>query len=357
MKNKLFTLLNFTALLFFNSAFAQTAITITKSDMPAAGDTLRFSAALPSQSIDLTQTGANYTWDFSQLQPITQKIDTFFAISALPTSYKIIFAGASFATHTNVPDSLGPIALSNVYTMYQLNSSLYGGLGVGEEIDGIPTPIKYDSADVLYSFPLNYNELDSSHCSYSVSIPSIGYTGEKRKRVNECDGWGTLTTPYGTFNVLRVKSTLTLNDSVYIDALSTGSSFPTTSLQYKWLANGQGEPLLEIDAQNVLGSLVIKNITYRDSVRNLTTTGITPVAPGKTTIFPDPVSDKLFFTGTFITAKAQLKIYSIFGTLVYRQDNFDTNLSIDVSNFYSGAYIAELQQGTKIMHTKFIVTH
>lgn len=49
----------------FNAAMAQ--ITITASDMPVAGDTLRYSLMADATSIDLSQAGANVDWDFSWL--------------------------------------------------------------------------------------------------------------------------------------------------------------------------------------------------------------------------------------------------------------------------------------------------
>jgi hypothetical protein len=355
MKNKLLAF--FAVLLFPSACFAQ--ITINKSDMPSAGDTLRLSTSTPSQSINLNQTGANYTWDFSQLQPINQTIDTFFAMSALPKSYYLFFSGGSFATHTNVPDSIGPITLTNVYTIYQLNSSEYGGLGVGEEIDGLPTPIAYDSLDVLYTFPLNFGDVDSSHTSYAIPIPTIGFIGEKRKRVNECDGWGTLTTPYGTFNVLRVKSTLESIDSIYVNALSFGISIPSVTYQYKWLAKGEGEPILEIDAADVLDSPVITEISYRDSDRTKSAGINKPASQDGLTIFPNPVSNKLNFSTTASSlVTMRLSIYSVYGIPVYHQTDFTENTTcIDIANLPSGIYIAELIQGNELFYKKFIIVH
>lgn len=254
---------------------------------------------------------------------------------------------------------LGPITLSNVYTIYQLNSSEYGGLGVGEEIDGLPTPLVYDSPDVLYSFPLNFGNVDSSHTGYAIAIPTIGFMGEKRKRVNECDGWGTLTTPYGTFNVLRVKSTLTLNDSIYVDALSFGISIPSVTYQYKWLASGEGEPLLEIDAQDVLDTPVITGISYRDSDRTKSAGINQLLSQSELKVFPNPVSNKLYFSTPAVNSvPVRLKIYSVYGSLTYEQDDFYTNTTgIDISNLPTGNYIAELLKNTGVIRKKFVIIH
>jgi len=61
----------------YQLSIAQSPITIDKNDMPNPGDTLRLSNASRQYNIDLTQTGANVTWDYHDLQSLSQSVDTF----------------------------------------------------------------------------------------------------------------------------------------------------------------------------------------------------------------------------------------------------------------------------------------
>ncbi len=102
------------------------------------------------------------------------------------------------------------------------------------------------------SFPLTIGVSDSSESSRSQIIPEFGYYEIHRKRVNIVDGWGTLTTPNGTFQTIRIKSTVYSHDSIYIDSNNEGYSIDRVETEYKWLGNGFGTPLLRIIESNLL---------------------------------------------------------------------------------------------------------
>lgn len=59
--------------------------------MPSAGDTVRKSFALDFTGIDFSVTGENYLWDFSQLKPASQTVDTFVTVSSVPFFISIGF--------------------------------------------------------------------------------------------------------------------------------------------------------------------------------------------------------------------------------------------------------------------------
>jgi hypothetical protein len=88
------------------------------------------------------------------------------------------------------------------------------------------------------------------------------YYSTQRIRSSEVDGWGNLITPFGTFATVRVKSTLNIHDSIYVDSLAIGFGFDRNIIEYKWLGKGYGIPLLQINEE---GPLV--TATYLDSCR------------------------------------------------------------------------------------------
>lgn len=270
---KLFTL---SLLIFAFVSPSAAQITIGSADLPHANDTFRLSIGQITPGINATLTGPAFTWDFSQLMPTGQRVDSFIDESATSTVFSIVFIDNSFNTNranqaTGSDDfSLGTfISLTGVFDFFYNSNASYKQVGLGANVNGIPLPISFSPHDIIYKFPLNYPSLDSSASGYAVDLVStIGvYYKVDKTRKNDVDGWGSLTTPLGTFNVLRVHTTIVEKDSLYLDTLGVGFNLPTiTSHEYKWLGAGQGIPLLQI---NTTAAGAITQILYKDSVRSL----------------------------------------------------------------------------------------
>ncbi|CAN5595942.1 hypothetical protein BH11BAC1_BH11BAC1_05210 [soil metagenome] len=264
----------------FNASQAQ--ITLNSSDFPSANDMYLMSDATAFQGMDASLTGANYSWDFSQLSTTTtgQHTDTLFTVTNMNIIYQAVFGDFGFlpnrsnqATH-GMDFSLGAtISITNVFNFYYNNSNDYHQSGFGAEINSVPLPTAYSPHDVIYKYPVQFGNLDSSASGYSVSLPNLIYYGVNRNRINEVDGWGTLITPNGTFNALRLKSTIHEHDSVFLDTLGFGYGFNVPEqIEYKWLGQGEGEPLLQV---NVTGGVVVSvvykgenNLGLTDAIKN-----------------------------------------------------------------------------------------
>ncbi|HRI40484.1 MAG TPA: T9SS type A sorting domain-containing protein, partial [Bacteroidia bacterium] len=92
-----------------------------------------------------------------------------------------------------------------------------------------------------------------------------------------------------TYNALRVVSTIVEQDSVYIDSLGFGLNLPAvTTVEYKWLANGEGIPVLQI---NTTATGTVTQIRYKDAPL---TTGVQSLNPiSDLTAYPNPASNIL----------------------------------------------------------------
>jgi len=77
------------ALFLSNSMYAQ--ISINSNDMPNVNDTFRVSLTANIQGNDPTLAGTNYTWNYASLIPVSQRIDTFYAVSSTPLAYQFYF--------------------------------------------------------------------------------------------------------------------------------------------------------------------------------------------------------------------------------------------------------------------------
>jgi len=243
--------------LFCEVLFSQ--ITITRNDMPNVGDSLLYTETLPPVGIDYTETGNNYTWNFSELGVGSQNAEVYVSVSSTPLLYQAVFnwpfwnPPASIASPGDDIMFIPGVAISDYYDFFKEQNTSYARVGFGLTISDIPIPIKYNNPELLYSFPISAgSSADSSESSFSLDIPDLGYYETYRKRLNTVDGWGTLTTPLGTFQTIRMKSTLITFDSIYIDSLQTGIPVRREITEYKWLGNGFGRPLLVVSKEGFL---------------------------------------------------------------------------------------------------------
>lgn len=244
-----------------SSVFSQ--IIVNQTDMPAAGDTFRVSVTnvVPA---GYAKTAMDTAWNYAALEALSQRIDTFVTATATPVGYQLFFVllgGANLASPLGSSPIPG-LPVSQGFTFFKNSATSYSDLGSAYTIQGLPLPAKYDLPDKLYQFPMTPGLTWTSASSFSITVPNLAFYSTQRIRSNVVDGWGTLTTPYGTFQTLRVKSTLAIHDSVYIDSLGTGFPFNRNIIEYKWMANGKGIPLLQINEE---GNLV--TASYRDFYR------------------------------------------------------------------------------------------
>ena len=348
--------------LFFGLSKAQ--ITISKNDFANAGDTFRISTASGVGINNVDSTGANMIWDYSSLTSLSQTVDTFVSVASTPALYQFYFNNqflypntkATIATKISLPSipSGAGITISNAIGYAKVNSISYAQVGFGATISGIPTSIPYDSVDYQYRFPMNYGNVDSCKYKFQISIPSLGYLRRRASRVNHVDGWGTLITPYGTFQTLRVKSFIYATDTIYISAIMFGTQLvQPTSIEYKWIGIHSGIPYLQINANDGVIP-TITSVMYRDSLRPSIFTGVNnlenPVSDIE--IYPNPSNAQsiLSFLQTK-SSRVSIEIYDATGKMideVYSNmlpEGF-TTFSINLSNKATGLYFVRIKNDT-----------
>ncbi|MFM7078199.1 MAG: T9SS type A sorting domain-containing protein [Bacteroidota bacterium] len=371
-KSKMFILL---FLAIATNSFGQ--ITITTSAIPVANDTFRFSNAQITANIDPVPTGPNHVWDFSFLTPISQDIDTFRTVTSTGATYALYFADLSFNANRsnqakkgnlgvpNVPIG-GGVTISDVVAFYYKSNTLYQQTGLGATVNGIGIPIGFNNKDVLYRFPMNFGDVDTSASDYNVNIPNLGYYGHDQVRVTEVDGWGTLTTPFGTFNTLRLKSSVTGNDTLFLDTLGFGFQFQSPPrTEYKWLGTTKSIPLLEIVTTGGAfgGAQQVSSVIFRDSLRSFTGINENLNSIGEVNVFPNPVNNWVTITlDSQVDGDATAFIVSPDGRLVNSVWNGDVfagsniiNFDITPSNLASGCYLLEIRCGNKSARKRLMV--
>lgn len=333
---------------------------ISSPDMPSAGDTNRMSIAYNTFAFDFEQSGEDYVWDFSGLKPLAQRVDSFVGPTETPGIYQFIFV-PFFVTNLAQPVSelsaIPGIELDNVFLYYKNEDNGYKDVGFAATLMGIPLPVKYTNPDVYYHFPMEYQNLDSSNATYMVDIPGLAHAEGYRKRVNQVDGRGTLHTPFGSFNTLRLKSEVNRFDSLYLDTLGTGVPVYRNYTEYKWLAKGMGQPLLEVRIEGLLITAI-----YRDSVRDVFMGIQEKPDVEEMKVFPNPSSQILHLDFT-VKEETELaisltglsgRIISLYPTERYVAGKYSKRIYLP-ENLSSGAYLLGIGKGNKFLQKKVLI--
>jgi len=255
-----------TCLWIASAVCAQTPITVTNADMPSLNDTLRYSTSASSVTSLINLTGANRTWNAAGLIPNFQDIQRFRSPLSINPLYFGSFGSSTYGTESTQGLNFGALLQgSDAFTFYRNSSSGYVIDGRGFTVQGLPLAQTYK--DSVYRFPLTFGAADS--CSWVTNevnalIATIRGAG---KRVNTVDGWGSITTPYGTFDCIRVKSVVRSTDTIRTSLIPIPFPISSNYTEYKWIAKGQKIPVLEIVVPQGGGGGTQTTVRYRDIAR------------------------------------------------------------------------------------------
>ena len=242
--------------LFASVSICSGQISITKSNMPASGQNIIYSTS--NDSIDVSKTGADTTWDYSHITPVSQDTYKYISPASANIIYSLLYSGDA-ALNVKVAGQKG------AYEFFKTSSTEYTQEGVGISIPAIQLPISitYNPVDVIYHFPVKYGNVDSASFlgSTTLSTFTIKLQG---KRKNTVDGWGKVVTPYNTYTCIRLKSVVHEIDSVL------GTAVDNSRIEYKWLSTSEQIPVLEaVVTSGIQGAGGGMTLYYRDSYKHI----------------------------------------------------------------------------------------
>lgn len=331
-------------------------ISITSTNMPVSGDTCRYSKASLTSIGNYTATGPSYNWDFSTLDSTGQDIRKFVPSSATPYSF-YFFAKYGEKTLDSVPIPAipgFPLSMKNLYSFYKKNGTMsFNAEGLGITISGIPvgaSPIASND-DELYLFPLNYLNRDSTTFNFSTpTFSSIPFIYKKHGyRITEVDGFGTITTPYGTDTCIRVVTTQYAIDSLIINAIPAPFNrlgFPNYVRSYQWLTRSEKIPYLEITGNVSFGNFTPTQAKYRDKKRIFV--GIKEENLNLAlSVYPNPTTNDLMVITPKNEGSIKAELIDMQGKLVFEKtldnNSFVANQHrLEVSSLAKGLYILNL---------------
>lgn len=346
----LFTLLT-------GALFAQSPITLSNSNMPGSNDTLRYSNAALNSVGNYTQTGTNFNWNFMSLVPVSQGRRDY--KSAFSTPYAFFFLGLNeYGEKVNDTINLGVVTLTDVYNFYKKSTSpnAYIVDGMGMKISGVPVPSYFSDKDELYMFPMTYPKYDSTTFKFSTpstTLMPIVYS-KTGYRVTKVDGWGSITTPYGTANCLRIETTQYSKDTMKTSLLPFPIGFNNYQRSYQWLTTTSKIPYLEVNGTLVGNNFTVTQVRYRDSYKFLA--GVEENEEnGLVDFYPNPVNDKLFLN--FKKGNAyNIEIFDLNGKLLVQEKltATDSSNAINVSELAQGVYTVRVLNNETANVFKFI---
>jgi len=293
-------------------------LSLTNTSFPEANDQTFMSTLLDLQ-IDYASTGANYTWDYSGLVPTGQRITDYKPLSAASTLSNLLFGtfastpykASYFNASTDIPledlTASFPVTIGGISGFSKSTAAALTMVGWEFVINGTGIPVKSDTIETRYAFPLDYGDSYASRGYTRLNMSPI-YEAQwiqHRSRESEVDGWGTITTPYGTYSTLRIHHRILESDSLFIPVNGgTWIGIPVPeSHEYEWRAAGETEPILRVKTSVVLGTETVTAVEYRsdfDPTLSLSEEELT------FELFPNPVTDQLSVTAGAVISSVQV---------------------------------------------------
>ena len=277
--------------------------------MPSQGDTIRVSlpttaSLFDTGNTDYLTTGANYFWNFTNMNTNEQSVRKFIAPPGLFSFY---FFPPRFGEKVldSVPLPAIPVGsltlvIKDVHNFYKKNSTTsFNNVGTGMMVSGIPlgaTAVGSDE-DELYKFPLNYGDRDSTTFKFATPTTTLIPFKYKKNgyRITEVDGWGFVSTPMGTEPCIRVVSTQYATDSIIITSPPLTIPFPNYVRTYQWLTLGEKVPYFEVSG-NLLGTTFTPTlVSYRDVARSFVGIQEQDKTEHALAIYPNPAVNELNF--------------------------------------------------------------
>lgn len=319
MKTSLLTIAGIAGIV--SASFSQ--ITLNQTDMPAVGKSY-YSGVDTVAVVNAGATGST-SWSFANLQ--NQKTDTFSLINPAGTP-----------GFTTFPNATAAFVQSSGETVYlTISASSVSILGV--YIPNGQLSVKFDVPQQYISLPSTNGTQFNGTSKFTIAYPIPQPPVDSGKQVHTViyssviNAYGTLTTPTGTYNVLRQKYSEYNSDSTFIKAAGNWtfqSVSRDTSIKYNFWAKAVGYNVIEMDTAK-------KETKFFLSSAN---TGINAVNSPLVFMFvyPNPVNQTLNLEGE-VPAGSSVKIYDISGKMVSLHTILSNRTVIEIGAYPDGLYL------------------
>lgn len=315
-------------------------ITITTDDLPQEGELITVSQSVILDGFDGDDTGMDYQWDYSDLEA-TSTADIYFApVGETPFLYQFFFNNpfdpdyeADFGQAFDDINLFDVITFDDIYAYYKNTDTAYWQVGYAATINDLPVPSKNEPRDLIFNLPMHFTDSDSSYTENLMEVPTVLTYKLKQSRNYVVDGWGSVTTPLGTYDALRVKMEIEAVDSVVFPAFFIDFEIPRPlTTEYLWYAEGQSVPVLRIVES--LG--FVAQVEFKDTA---IVTSIDEPGDFDIQLYPNPCTD--YFQIEHGPDVASVVVIDNAGRLV---KSYPANVTqFDTTDLPSGGYLIVLE--------------
>ena len=313
-------------------------ISLESSDLTSIGDVItRYTDTVPAYGPG--GEGPNQTWDFSNAVPEDTAVTT--VVSVASTGFSSEFPSSDYAM----------TGAGNSYLFFEHDASSMTSTGAAGDLletgEIIETP--FSDPLLVHEFPRTYGstfddtyafQADADGAAFDVYRIRLTHNGHV---YDTTDAFGTLITPTGTYDALRIKSVdfTTSEIEVQLNALfPVWVPFTTvedTSTTYTWHAKEEMLAIAEMAFDSVGNPA---RFTY-SAVPPVTTVSVSnQQEEADISVYPQPANDFLYLKGLNDFYNYTSEIISIDGRIVARNPLGSTRIA--VSNLSRGMYILRL---------------
>lgn len=324
---------------------------ITTKNISIIGDTLKrvFIDSL-NDAASVGASGANVTWNFTNLDSINNGKSFYVAPSTTP------YAATSMAKKAN----LSAYAIGSTYNSYSFYNSQAGYFVVVGGAGGPVDSTIYSRYDTVAYFPFTYlttlNDSNIFRIYVSGGIVDRVYNG----RHSTVDGYGTLKLPNATYNnVIRYHNEFYQRDSLFSGSTYIGSTTSYYTKEYVWASKDyRGQLFYMITSQKKNGvSQAGGSRWYLKNPYPAIATGINEINPeNSVTVYPNPFSTETILQSGEILNDATLTACNLYGQQVKQIKNITgQTITFNRDNLPSGIYFIRIIQDNKTIATKKII--
>ncbi len=273
-----------------------------------------------NQSWTITTSGSNY--------------DTLSFVNKTSGFNNSLFVPSNLASNSGLSATLPITYISETSTAFQINGGVF---------DSSSTLIYTNLKDFIrFPFTFNSNYVDTYSGTLSIVSP-FNYNASLYGIDSVfADGYGTLTTGFGTYsNVLRVKTITTQYDT--IDVFGTLVPSQSRNTNYVWYSPSTNFYIASVSINDngtyntsVLSSNPITNIFKKSNSNNIQ-------------IFPNPATTEIKLTNN---VNDYFKIIDITGKIVYEEKLNKQNQLINTSELNAGNYQVIISNNESVKSTK-----
>jgi hypothetical protein len=314
-------------------------ITFEYGDLPLPGDVVeRYVDTIPG--FGPGDNGVGQSWDFSTAVPHETRITTVSTAAATP--YASSFGSSNLAMTND--------GVNFVYFNSSAATLISTGAAGDFLNDGQQLVIPFNPTLTVHQFPRNYGdqfsdtyafEVIASGTAFGVHSIRLRHRGNMR---DTTDAYGQITTPVGTYDALRVKSTDFTTDSIWIRLFafapwSLVESLADTTVSYSWLAKETKLAVAEMTLDS-LGSAA--RFTY-SSIPPAISTGLGARGASTARIHPVPTRDGFTLSMEEAGMHDRVEVFSADGRSVVVASLAQLSSHwFDTSDWGSGVYLLRL---------------